>query len=307
MPKFRSLPGVAVWLTALVLGLVALAGCSHPSPAVTPELASLTPPPPAATATPLPLTPTATPEPLAALVNGEGITQADYQAEQARYQAAVGTQLATKDQQQVLNDLIDELLLAQAAQQAGFVIDDAMIQERMDALISSRGSAQALADWIAKNNYTEASFRRSLARSVAAAWMRDQIINAVPTAVEQVHARQILRFNADEADQILTRLQEGDAFASVAAQYDPVTRGDLGWFPRGYLLDTKLDEAAFSLKPGEYSVVIQTSSGYHILQVIEQAQQHPLDFNARQALQTQALVNWIQTKRSQSEIQVYAP
>jgi peptidyl-prolyl cis-trans isomerase C len=307
MPKFRSLPGVAVWLTALVLGLVALAGCSHPSPAVTPELASLTPPPPAATATPLPPTPTATPEPLAALVNGEGITQADYQAEQARYQAAVGTQLATKNQQQVLNDLIDELLLAQAAQQAGFVTDDAMIQERMDALISSRGSAQALADWIAKNKYTEASFRRSLARSVAAAWMRDQIINAVPTAVEQVHARQILRFNADEADQILTRLQEGDDFASVAAQYDPVTRGDLGWFPRGYLLDTKLDEAAFSLKPGEYSVVIQTSSGYHILQVIEQAQQHPLDFNARQALQTQALVNWIQTKRSQSEIQVYAP
>ncbi len=307
MPKYRPLPGFAAWLTTLVLGLVALAGCSHPSPAVTPELASPTPPPPAATPTPLPPTPTATPEPLAALVNGEGITQADYQAEQARYQAAVGTQLATKDQQQVLNNLIDELLLAQAARQAGFVVDEAMIQERMEALISSRGSAQALADWLAKNGYTDASFRRSLARSAAAAWMRDQIIDAVPSAVEQVHARQILRFTADEADQVLARLQRGDDFASVAAEYDPVTHGDLGWFPRGYLLDPKLDEAAFSLKPGEYSAVIQTSSGYHILQVIEQAQQHPLDFNARQALQTQALMNWIQTNRSQSEIQVYAP
>jgi peptidyl-prolyl cis-trans isomerase C len=242
-----------------------------------------------------------------ALVNGERITQADFQAELARYQAAVGTQMATEDQQRVLNDLIDELLLAQAARRAGFVVDDAMIQEHIDTLISSRGSAQALADWLAKNGYTDASFRRRLERSIAAAWMRDQIINAVPSAVEQVHARQILRFTSAEANQVLARLQKGDDFATLAAEYDPITRGDLGWFPRGYLLDPKLDEAAFSLKPGEYSAVIQTSAGYHILQVIEQDPQRPLDFDARQALQTQALENWIQTNRSQSEIQVSAP
>jgi peptidyl-prolyl cis-trans isomerase C len=304
MSKNRSLPGVAAGWLLSILGLIALAGCSRPSPAVTSEPASPTSPPPAATATPLPPTPTATPEPLAALVNGEGITQADYQAELARFQAAVGTQLATEDQQRVLNDLIDELLLAQAARQAGFVVDDAMVQKHMDTLIASRGSAQALAGWLAKNGYTELSFRRSLERSIAAAWMRDQIINAVPAAVEQVHARQILRFTADEANQVLARLQKGDDFVTLAAAYDPVTRGDLGWFPRGYLLDTQLDEAAFSLQPGEYSAVIHTSAGYHILQIIERDPQHPLDYNARQALQTQALESWIQTHRSQSEIQV---
>jgi hypothetical protein len=31
---------------------------------------------------------------------------------------------------------------------------------------------------------------------------------------------------------------------------DPLTRGDLGWVPRGYLLDEKIEEAAFGLQVG---------------------------------------------------------
>ena len=231
----------------------------------------------------------------------------DYQAELSRYQADVGTELATEDQQRVLNELIDQLLLAQAAAEAGFVVDETILQERYAGLVSQLGSDQALRDWMDANAYTEESFRRTLARSVAAAWMRDQIAAEVPTALEQVHIRQILLYNSEEADRVIAQLQSGEDFADLAALNDPAAGGDLGWVPRGYLLDAKLDEAAFSLQPGEFSAVIQTSAGYHILQVLEREPLLPLEFDARLVLQRRAVQDWLVARRSQSQIQVFTP
>jgi hypothetical protein len=65
-------------------------------------------------------------------VNSEAITLARYQAELARYQAAVGTQLATEDEQRVINDMVDQTLLAQAAAEAGFEVDAEAVQSRIE-------------------------------------------------------------------------------------------------------------------------------------------------------------------------------
>lgn len=289
----------------ILVAAVVLAGCSRETPAP-----SASPPPTTsimASSTPTQSQPSPTPAPLAATVNGEAILLSDYQAELSRYQADVGTELATEDQQRVLNELIDQLLLAQAAAEAGFVVDETILQERYAGLVSQLGSDQALRDWMEANAYTEESFRRTLARSVAAAWMRDQIAAEVPTALEQVHIRQILLYNSEEADRVIAQLQSGEDFADLAALNDPAAGGDLGWVPRGYLLDAKLDEAAFSLQPGEFSAVIQTSAGYHILQVLEREPLLPLEFDARLVLQRRAVQDWLAARRSQSQIQVFTP
>ena len=289
----------------ILVAAVVLAGCSRETPAP-----SASPPPTTsimASSTPTQSQPSPTPAPLAATVNGEAILLSDYQAELSRYQADVGTELATEDQQRVLNELIDQLLLAQAAAEAGFVVDETILQERYAGLVSQLGSDQALRDWMDANAYTEESFRRALARSVAAAWMRDQIAAEVPTALEQVHIRQILLYNSEEADRVIAQLQSGEDFADLAALNDPAAGGDLGWVPRGYLLDAKLDEAAFSLQPGEFSAVIQTSAGYHILQVLEREPLLPLEFDARLVLQRKAVEDWLVARRSQSQIQVFTP
>ena len=259
--------------------------------------------PPASTTTPTSFQPSATPAPLVAKVNGDGITRPDYEAELARYQASVGTDLAPDDKQLVLNDMIDELLLAQGAAEAGFTPDDSVVQDH----ISRLGSEQDLNQWIASHGYTQESFRRDLAQSIAAAWMRDQIIAKVPETADQVHARQILLNNSDQATAALNQLRSGADFADLAAQYDPVTKGDLGWFPRGYLLEPELEQAAFNLQPDETSDVIKTDTGYHILQVIERDPQHPLTPDARRVLQSKALQNWLEQRRNQSEIQVLLP
>jgi peptidyl-prolyl cis-trans isomerase C len=294
---------------AIFLPWLFLAACGSvaPSPKPSSPTAASSETPALPTQTLTPFLPSPTPPPLAARVNGEAITLEQLQAEVSRYQAAVGTQLATEDEQRVLDDLIDQTLLAQAAYAGGYTLDEAALQERIAALVERLGSQQALIEWQAANGYSEESFRQDLTRAVAAAWMRDQIAASVPLTAEQVHARQIRHYNPEAAAEALAQLRSGADFAALAAQVDPIGKGDLGWFPRGYLLDKKLEEAAFSLEPGEYSEVIEASTGFHILQVIERDPAHSLEPDARLTLQYQVLEAWLQERRAQSEIQVLLP
>jgi peptidyl-prolyl cis-trans isomerase C len=306
MPTMNARIGLRKGLVAsLVLALLlacGLSACTSPPAPTLTQAIQVTALPPTQTDTPLP--PSATPIPAVAYVNGEAISLSAYQAELERFQAALGTQLATEDQEQVLNSLIDDLLLAQAAAAVGFVVDEALLQERYDRLVAGLGSQQALLDWMVANRYTDETFRQDLARSIAAAWMRDQIIAEVPEVADQIHARQILLYNSDEANQALAELRAGADFADLAAQFDPLTKGELGWFPRGYLIDPAVEQAAFELRPGDYSQVIETPSGFRIVQVLERDAQRPLSPDAKLVLQEQALGNWLARQREQSEIQI---
>lgn len=295
-----SLPS-SIFLWGVICAIFTLAGCgkSTSQPSSSPTSFS-SPLPSTQTAAP----PTVTNEPLAAIVNGENITQEQYQAELTRYQSVIGTEMATEDKQRVLDDLIDQTLLAQAAVESGFLVDDQLVQQRFDELVKNLGSRNALDSWLQTNGYDELSFKKDLQRAIAAAWMRDQITNRVPQEMEQVHARQILLYNSESANKTLEQLRNGVDFAKLAAEYDPITYGDLGWFPRGYLLDEKLEEVIFNLPPGSYSDIIQTSAGFHIVQVIERDGQRPLDAAIRLSLQEKALQDWIAERRLDSQIQI---
>jgi len=267
----------------------------------------LNPATPTPTVIPSPIpTPTDTPVPAAAVVNGEAITVAEFTAELARYQSAqsalgntVTLEAAT---QAVLNDLVDQVLLAQGAAAQGYVVDDAALQARIDALAAQVGGPDALTQWQSDHGYTDADFRSALRRQMAMAWMRDQIAASIPSTAVQVHVKQILLYNSDTAQQMLVQLQAGADFDTLAAQVDPVTHGELGWFPKGYVLDPAIDDAAFSLEPGQYSGVIQTAAGYHIIKVIERDPARLLSSDARLVLQEKALTDWLVQQRSQSTI-----
>jgi peptidyl-prolyl cis-trans isomerase C len=278
----------------LALGLSACASFAPPS----------TPTPlPTPSGTPVP--PTATPPPSVATVDGEYITVAEFQAELARYksaQAALGvTVLDEEAKKVVLEDLIAQFLLAQAARKANFNLTESDLKSRGDALAESIGGAEALSAWQSAHGYDDASFKIALKRSAEAAWMRDKIIADVPTTVEQIHVRQILTYNEEDARASLEQLNGGADFDELAAQYDPITRGELGWVPRGYLLDAKADEAVFALQAGAYSDVVATDAGFHIFKALERGD-HPLTPDALLTVQELALKNWVAEQRAKSEI-----
>lgn len=292
-----------LFFSILVIALLsACNGQAAPAPTLTPALAP--------TDTQLPPTPSPTPEPLAARVNGGGILLADYQAELGRFQAAlVETGKTASDaeaRQRVLDALIDEALLAQAAAANGHQVGDDEAQASMAATLEKIGGQAAWAEWLQKNGYTEESYRLALIRSLAAAWQRDQVLAAVPDNVEQVHARQILVLSKATADSVYNNLQSGADFATLAQQYDPATGGELGWFPRGYLTQPAVEEAAFALQPGQYSPVVQSDIGFHIVLVVER-EVRQLSTDALLTLQRNALADWLQQQRAASQIEILVP
>lgn len=287
-----------ILLTAL--GLSACASLIKPEPT-----ASQTP-----TATFTPEPPTATPEPMALTVNGEGITVVEFDAEVTRYtssQEALGKTLTSEDAARVvIDDLTAQLLLAQGARTNGFTLDDAALQSRIDSLAAQIGGADKLSSWQSEHGYSEQAFRSALRRGAEAAWMRDKIIAEVPSTAEQVHVQQILLYNQETAQSFVTQLNGGADFDELALRADPLTGGDLGWVPMGYLLEPKLEEAAFALQVGGYSDVIATDVGFHIVRILERDPARPLSPDAYVALQELALKKWIEEQRQQANI-VLAP
>lgn len=260
--------------------------------------------------TPVPPTSTPTPIPLAALVNGEAITLDDYMGELTRFKAAsgiTGTNIASDPGVIVLDELINQTLLAQAAEQNGFIVDDALIQSRIETLSTQLGSAQALDEWKTEHGYSNEDFQMALRRAIGAAWMRDQISTAVPETAEQVHVKQILFDSIENANEVYSSLQTGADFLDLADTNNPVTGGELGWFPRGYLDESAIEEAAFSLQPEQFSPVIETEIGYHILYLVERDDNRSLQPDAKMVLQIAAIRDWITERRNQSDIQILLP
>ena len=259
------------------------------------------------TRTDIPITPTATNEPLAASVNGEGITLAFFEGEVARYKLALTSAEMTLPPEEeirsiVINDLIGQVLMKQGAEASGLVVSDQDYQQEVANLITELGGEEPLNTWMADKGYDQAQFEAALRLSIAVGWQKNQIVAAVPDEVEQVHVQQIFAYTPEGAQRALTSLNSGTDFDQVAWTYDPVTGGDLSWFPRGYLTVEEVDVAAFSLAVGEYSQIIQTSLGYHIIKVLEKDSAYPLTSDAKLFLQKQAVSDWLKTNRDQAEI-----
>jgi len=246
----------------------------------------------------------ATPPPAAAIVNGERIPLAFFESEVQRYliaQEASG-QMIEDDaaaREVVLNDLIDQVLLAQGARAAGITITDAEVQARLDELAAEVD----LAAWMAEWGYSDAELFDALKLQMEAASQRDRIAAEIPDMVEQVELRQVFAYTEEGANSARVSLNSGRDFEEVALVYDPVTGGYLGWVPRGYLLIPAVETAAFDLQVGEHSEIIESEIGFHIVMVLDRAER-ALSQDAKLTLQRKALQDWVADQRAIATIEV---
>ena len=76
----------------------------------------------------------------------------------------------------------------------------------------------------------------------------------------------------EDAEQIHNSLMAGGTFDSVAAKFSQNPRvqamGDMGFLEKGAMVP-EVDQVAFSLKVNEISPVIESSLGYHIIQITD--------------------------------------
>jgi len=113
----------------------------------------------------------------------------------------------------------------------------------------------------------------------------------------------------------LKRLQAGEDFAALAKKESTCPSatqgGDLGEFGRGEMVP-EFEDAAFKLKPGETSGVVETKFGYHIIKVtakqepvvekLEEVRTKIVEFLKKQKAQ-QELTNFINDLKKEAKIE----
>lgn len=267
--------------------------------------------------------PAATPVPasaqLAARVNGVGIPLDAYNRQAAQAQAALiqsggldpksqaGQDAIKSLKQQVLDQMINDVVVAMKAQDEGIKVTDDDLNARLAQMIQDAGSVDKLNAYLTKNQLSLGDLCDQVRNQLIGEAMLDHITIALQPNAEQVHARHILVPTAAEAQTILTQLQNGADFATLAKKYSTdeasaPNGGDLGWFPKG-VMDPRFEAVAFQLKVGETSQVVQTQFGFHIIQVLEHDNSRPLPPEVIQNKRQQAFLAWLQVVRDTMKIE----
>ncbi len=258
------------------------------------------------------LAPQATPEaPLAASVNGEPITLAEFERERAR--RALGMQIEPATQEafdaSVLDAMIDQLLIEQAAAELDITIGDEAVDEEIALQVSlAEANDTTLEEVLEAQLYTLDEYRE-VVRDVLLVQQMSEVVAEVPDSAPQVHARHILVADEAAARDLLNQLQAGADFAQLATQYSldsssAPSGGDLGWVPRGVLLQQEIEDAIFALEPGQTAPdPVRSSLGFHVVQTLERVEDRPLSpADVAQARQ-QKFLDWLETQRQDATIE----
>ena len=282
--------------------------------------------------------------PDAATVNGDKITLADVDA--VLKQTLPLTPLTAAQRRQmrveVLSDMVDDLLVRQFLRKNGPKVDPAEIDAQLKAFGEKlQKEGKTLADWYKETGQTEAQVRESwttamqLTGYVKAAATEEQLkayfaankdhfdrvevkvrhivvrVGKTATAAERAGAKE--KLEAVRAEVAAGKLD----FAAAAKKHSHCptapTGGDIGYIARkGGLVDEAFAKAAFALKPGELSGVVETEFGLHVVQVTDRKPGVPSTYekSATDVLDSYAddfRADLIAKLRKQGQIQITVP
>lgn len=312
----RSLSARHALLIACLCLASLLSACDSSTPQTTVAANPATTPNTALPPTAQAAQPTPTPEVLAARVNEQGIGMAALDREVARRLETIRSfgNPPPRDlalfRNEVLDTLIEQVLIEQAATIQGIQVSDADLDAEIAAIVEIAGSRENWEAQLKADRLTEADYRANLRAALMTQRMRDIVTAPACKNVEQVRARHILVTDVAKAAAIRDELSNGADFAALAARdsLDVTTNqggGDLGWFARGQLLQEAIETAAFSLPINDLSAPIQTELGYHILQVLERSTERPVDDEMCYRLTESAFERWIQELISRAKIEKF--
>jgi len=192
-----------------------------------------------------------------AQINGEPVTERELNQLIAR-QTQGQTDLPAVQRRQFLQEMINLMLLSQAGETAG-VDDNPDVSAQLQ---NSRRTTLAQA------------FVRDLttAEPVDEARLRERYQQAyVDNPSQEYRARHILVQEKAQAEGLITRLNDGEAFADLAQQYSEdgsaEQGGDLGWFSSSDMVSA-FGDAVAALETGSLTQTpVETRFGWHVIQL----------------------------------------
>lgn len=254
---------------------------------------------------------------IAVTVNGSAITkkQVDRQIKalipQASFHASVSESKLKEIEREALDDLINKELLYQYAKQQGINVSQKQLDDAETELIQGFKGQKNYEKALFQNGLSVLEFRKELRAELLIRNLYEQKIKMSFSddevkeyydknrykfkEPEKIHVmmiytkndpqikngRQIARKRADEA---MVKLKEGEDFSAVAAKYsNDMTRikgGDLGMIHRGRIENAEAEKAAYALKKGEMSKIIDTDIGCFIFYLKERQEAVQVPFSA---------------------------
>lgn len=183
-----------------------------------------------------------------------------------------------------LNNLITEELIQQEADAAGVKVTDDEIAAEIDKIKAQFATPEEFESALSQYGMTEDSLRRDTRFQLMISKILEPKTDVTDEEISEyyeankdtltdnpttVRASHILVATQEEADAILAELKGGADFATIAKEKSTDTAsaangGDLDFFKKGDM-DPAFGEAAFALKVGELSTVVQSGYGFHII------------------------------------------
>ncbi|MBL27743.1 MAG: peptidylprolyl isomerase [Rhodospirillaceae bacterium] len=160
--------------------------------------------------------------------------------------------------EKILDDLIDQTVVINAAREAG-VEDSDQYAQRM----------KQIADQVLRDMYLTDRVRQRMDPEMVRAKYEELKAQTEPQV--EIHARHILVQTEEEAKAIRQEIMDGADFVEMAKEksIEPgaaQSGGDLGFFSKQQMV-APFSEAAFALEDGEVSEPVQTQFGWHVIKV----------------------------------------
>jgi len=187
--------------------------------------------------------------------------------------------------EKLLDMLIDEKLQMKKAEELGITITDAEVNDEIEKAKKYFDSEEKFNEYLKGQSMDLEYFKQSVNKELTINKLIEKLTEKVILSDEEVKvyydthqnefisvkASHILLDSKEEAEKMLQKVKGGENFAELAMQNskDPSAKensGDLGYFRYGDMVEP-FETAAFALKPGEISEIVQTDFGFHIIKV----------------------------------------
>lgn len=240
-------------------------------------------------------------EGLVAEVNGEEITQEEFDSEYAIYKNQFESQLGEGALEQpspngqtygevlrvnILEKLIMEKLVAKESSNLNIVVTDEEVKAKIDEYLKEMEGQEKFDEFLESLQLSQEYFESNLRKELLFDKYRAEILKDVSISEESIkeyfeenkedlvviRASHILVDSEEKAKTALNRLNNGEVFDKVAMDVSmdgsASNGGDLGYFPKGQMIQ-EFEDAAFALKEGETSKLVKTEVGYHIIKLVD--------------------------------------
>jgi peptidyl-prolyl cis-trans isomerase C len=247
-----------------------------------------------------------------ARVNGEAIEKWEFDSAVKRIESRAGAPVPADKRDEFLRGVLDQLvafhLLAQESRNRKIEVSEAEVDARVGDVRHSFPSEQAFTDNMTAQGLTIDRIREQTRAQLQVSKVIDVEFASTPPVedaeIDAFYQQNVERFKQDEtvhashiliaagenaapaektqardkAQSVLKQLRRGASFAALARteSQDPGSAqngGDLGFFPKGRMTPA-FEAAAFKLKAGETSGVVETPFGFHIIKVHERRPPH---------------------------------